>query len=1184
MNIADLFNKDSEYGNFVCVYFGLAYVSQILEPYTRHGLGQVYQKIQKVLAGKPPCAGKCGKNQPGWCNSCKDWKRELTKFSKSPNKIDWKNQESSKWPISYEHIASVFTSTPEDGGLVNLRDISNACKIWKNCSVFNIQPFARINAKNSRNNYFAHNPKLRVTSDQKTDAFDALNDLLKQGDVQHYINKQECLNELEKIKNGKNDLPNEIASISENIKKISNDEDKIVKILTELTESGTEERKVLKRIQYLVIALHERQRREHAFVTARLDFIMNILLSILLSAAFCIVVVSLLVYISPSYPQGEEQRPNVIPTSIGSKYSGCLNESYKYPFPLKVPMLGFLPTQNQLVGREWVFDELEKKMFEQNSKSRGTLMIAGYGFGKSAIVAHLLCARENEKGWKLRQHIVAFHVCKFTHESTKNPVQLIKRLIWFLSIKDAEYGSHIALLNDSIITDDEKCKEETKLCFDLAITNPLDKLTVPNDSPWIVVIDALDECEDDNGRNRILELLADRLTSMQQEGPKWFKWLITSRNKPSLNKLNKLDTVHLLYDDERNYDDIRHFIINQLNIIDKDTVKRFVSKSGGNILYIKHALGYIIESGNASIHNIVDLPSGIEEIYELNFDRLFKTNNDFEVAKSILEVISVFNGPVRDKRPIFYIFKVIEVNKITNKTEFVRIMDKLSDYVSSDGAVTFRHKSLYEWLFSDTKSNYRLSRSLGHTMVSEYIFFGVNRLDATDTSPFIYNNGCMYNPIIFQMLTYHVSESQNSSIQRKYFSFQLLHAKYNYPFEDVNAFCYIGVVTYNDIHSIKMLSLIVNFVKNKTVENNRFIRFIHNVYENYVSYRFLLFNVMDAVSFIYENVTNAKDILKYPLHTAARYCREDVALYLINVVKVSLLERDNNDMRAIDVAARSHCVPVIKLITEKDRSVFDLECLMNVECINSGAAIEIYKMLEANKVKPTCFDTSLQKEMLMRIYFNSPRRRRYIFSNENVCTEEEFQPELLFCLDSFGYTLALQFITIDARYSFLAVLDKHISDKCQHVSSSMLYMFYLIMYRSTLKDWYPSHSWKRLSHRPICPEGASVEHLLMQYKRIEMIDLVIAKGHIMNWTKTDRKGMTPLNYTDQMFISQLECRFGDVDIHVLSDKDKLVRLCLCDWLYFYLLLVLYAIACCIASFYCVVLYSIETILYKVVFL
>lgn len=58
---------------------------------------------------------------------------------------------------------------------------------------------------------------------------------------------------------------------------------------------------------------------------------------------------------------------------------------------------------------------------------RGVLLFAEMGYGKSAIVAHLICQSDKRfPGYEIYQHIAVYHICNFYSRKTLSPGNFVK--------------------------------------------------------------------------------------------------------------------------------------------------------------------------------------------------------------------------------------------------------------------------------------------------------------------------------------------------------------------------------------------------------------------------------------------------------------------------------------------------------------------------------------------------------------------------------------------------------------------------------------------------------------------------------------------------------------------------------------------------------------------------------------
>ncbi|WAR11747.1 hypothetical protein MAR_025927, partial [Mya arenaria] len=83
------------------------------------------------------------------------------------------------------------------------------------------------------------------------------------------------------------------------------------------------------------------------------------------------------------------------------------NQEYSPSFPTSLLLVDYFKHHGPLVGRIWLFKLLEEEL--KNTKKSGVLLEADMGYGKSAIAAHITCAKEGDQGMELRKRLIAFH-------------------------------------------------------------------------------------------------------------------------------------------------------------------------------------------------------------------------------------------------------------------------------------------------------------------------------------------------------------------------------------------------------------------------------------------------------------------------------------------------------------------------------------------------------------------------------------------------------------------------------------------------------------------------------------------------------------------------------------------------------------------------------------------------------
>ncbi|KAL3852606.1 hypothetical protein ACJMK2_016225 [Sinanodonta woodiana] len=357
------------------------------------------------------------------------------------------------------------------------------------------------------------------------------------------------------------------------------------------------------------------------------------------------------------------------------------------------------------------------------------------GFGKSALVSHIVCAETTEPGSELRARLLAYHVCRFDALNTKRAAIFIRRLAGMIANSIPQFAtalenSHAALshLNST------KCNYDPVGCMDQSIVHTLSKVEsiIDPGQTWIIVIDALDECEDaDTNKNEIISVLE----RTAHRFPKWIKCICTSRNIPTIAKrLEDFRLMEITSNDDRNKRDIHKFVRNYVNenqsvfqtlssafMLDNtnDIVDRLCEMSSGNFLYIHHALEYLKSTNNVSLENI---PNTLEKIYQLNFERIYgKMEERFYWARKVLEILCASIESLK-KGTVFDMLRFESTN--ISKNIFSKEMHTLMHFVRSDERLSFTHISIYRWLTDNKRERmtYFIEKEVGHDLMARYMF------------------------------------------------------------------------------------------------------------------------------------------------------------------------------------------------------------------------------------------------------------------------------------------------------------------------------------------------------------------------------------------------------------------------------------------------------------------------------
>ena len=204
------------------------------------------------------------------------------------------------------------------------------------------------------------------------------------------------------------------------------------------------------------------------------------------------------------------------------------------------------------IGRQWVFDAY--RVWLDNPDSRVFWIKAGPGVGKSAIAANL-AARE-------RSAIVANWFCDAKSAELRDPHHALRSLAFQLALRWEDYRVRLLRqLQISANATEEMLQEarkqlgtlNTQDLFSLLLAEPLNGL-IWREHKLVIVVDALDEATDENGHNRIAELIGLELDRL----PSWLAFVVTSRPDVSvITRLQGFKPFEIDAQGPQNLDDLR---------------------------------------------------------------------------------------------------------------------------------------------------------------------------------------------------------------------------------------------------------------------------------------------------------------------------------------------------------------------------------------------------------------------------------------------------------------------------------------------------------------------------------------------------------------------------------------------------------------------------------------------------
>ena len=353
---------------------------------------------------------------------------------------------------------------------------------------------------------------------------------------------------------------------------------------------------------------------------------------------------------------------------------------------------------NQVV--DWVADKSE----QENVLQRNVYWFYGSpGIGKTAL-AHSICANLHKQ-----KHLAGAFFCRRDDPNLSKPIHILPTFIHNLAIIFPPFRTIVAKrLHDDPNLTMESMAGPIFLDF-------IRSLPRHPEHALVFVIDALDECGDDQSRPRLLEAL----TNITAQVP-WLKIIITSR--PEVDIRHSFDTLNqpsYLYDlstDTGASADLKTFARSQFDLVasvwhldspwpKESDFRRVISRADGLFIFIKTlvlALKHCEdpeESLKAALQESAE--TGLESLYEL-YSSILKAQIMYNTAQfqrmiGVLLTTSPYRALCDET-----IAELTEVKPNLVKKWVDALSSLLYRDEAANGGIRVRHLSVYDFFVSDS--------------------------------------------------------------------------------------------------------------------------------------------------------------------------------------------------------------------------------------------------------------------------------------------------------------------------------------------------------------------------------------------------------------------------------------------------------------------------------------------------
>ncbi|KIJ48355.1 hypothetical protein M422DRAFT_247686, partial [Sphaerobolus stellatus SS14] len=357
-----------------------------------------------------------------------------------------------------------------------------------------------------------------------------------------------------------------------------------------------------------------------------------------------------------------------------------------------------------------VLDDINHWVFRGDLDSRICLLLGPAGAGKSAIahsVAHIF------------DHLgrLGSSFCFVRGDSSRRLQLYLPTLARDLAYRDPHIKKSLGLvIEDPSLRKTDDLEEQ----FEHLIAQTVKGCSIIG--PILLVIDALDECEEEEQWKKFLKLLTN--PEKMKELPSNFRIFITSRPDPDIlklfNKVNKVDIIQL-YDKqyEENTDkDIfrfvhRELLSNSLEDITEDHCYKVVKKSEGRFLWASVACDIVKKAAKERKHpkhvleGLLQSDSGLYKLYiTVLKDRFGDSPNDPNWKEHFKRVLGFVLGVFTPlpKTNLKYLWRYGS-KEIADQMDFILLgLGSLFNGIGDTAAVSPIHTSVRDFFTSPKDS------------------------------------------------------------------------------------------------------------------------------------------------------------------------------------------------------------------------------------------------------------------------------------------------------------------------------------------------------------------------------------------------------------------------------------------------------------------------------------------------
>ncbi|KAF3150399.1 hypothetical protein EYR41_004733 [Orbilia oligospora] len=258
------------------------------------------------------------------------------------------------------------------------------------------------------------------------------------------------------------------------------------------------------------------------------------------------------------------------------------------------------------------------------------------GVGKSTIMKHILFYYQNDKDWDLS--IAAYFFSAKGTVLQKSQIGMLRSLIYQLLDQDSRaYNCSLPFFRDK-----EKKHGKSWEWFERELEIFLRQLVVSSHKPVLLLIDALDEC-DEVEVQKIVSFLERLSSDAVRTAQRSLSICLSSRHYPIINMVKMLE---LIVEEKKEHDqDIAIYVQDQLRVNNKDIAFEIRRKADGVFMWVVLIVRMLNQAWydgdiDAVWKKLGEIPDDLDEVFRTLLE---KNNSDKPRTVLILQIMLFAN-------------------------------------------------------------------------------------------------------------------------------------------------------------------------------------------------------------------------------------------------------------------------------------------------------------------------------------------------------------------------------------------------------------------------------------------------------------------------------------------------------------------------------------------------------------